>query len=162
MASARLLLICSGFPAAASFQFTPHRSFHRGSHRNLEHKTTCIRPTNAQQQSFLPPLFQSSYDDDEDDEIDIGSLGDWRQFRMNLINSASTMSSSEVVSSLDGIDLTEESASVTTTKVRPTSVSRRNEELLMAQSEMLGEEYIRGVWAHESAVVSIYFVDCAS
>lgn len=81
---------------------------------------------------------------------------------MNLINSASTMSSSEVVSSLDGIDLTEEFASVTTTKVRPTSVSRRNEELLMAQSEILGEEYLQRVWAHESAVVSIYFVDCAS
>ena len=93
--------------------------------------------------------------DDDDEELDLDSLGDWREFRMNLINSASDSSDVSEVTSLDGIELTDGTSAVATKKKeRPKSVSKRNEELLMAQSEILGEEYLKGVWAHESSFVS--------
>ena len=46
---------------------------------------------------------------------------------------------------------------------RPKSVSKQNEKLLRGQNEALAEEYLKGVWAHESAIVSDYIVfimDC--
>lgn len=83
---------------------------------------------------------------------------------MNLINSVDTPTISEGVSSIDGIELTQSSTTAVSTKKkeRPKSVSRRNEEVLMAQNEDLGEEYLKGVWAHESAIVSYCFCPCSS
>lgn len=147
-----LLAVCACFSAAVAFTPPTIRS---GLLRidSCEHLIN-----NAQRQSL--PLFTAN----EDDEIDLDSMGDWRQFRMNLINSASASSTSGVTS-LDGIDIATETSSVMTkAKERPKSVSKRNEEVLMAQSEMLGEEYLKTVWAHESAIVSIlsFAVSCCS
>lgn len=126
--------------------------------------------------------------DDDDEEIDPNSLGDWRQFRMNLANSgfsspsptsfdddATSNSSISSVMSIDGINLGDENTSFSSSRStsslekegegssssssmktsRPKSVSKRNEELLRGQNEALAEEYLNGVWAHESAVVSV-------
>jgi hypothetical protein len=93
---------------------------------------------------------------DDDDDIDLDSLGDWRTFRMNLVASSSS-SSTVPETSVDGISLSNDDGLISLTSVRKgrvTSVSKRNEELLMAQNENLGEEYIKGVWAHASAIVS--------
>jgi hypothetical protein len=108
----------------------------------------------------LQKLFMNSENDDEYED----SLGDWRQFRMNLINSVDAPAASDGVSSIDGIELTTSQSSTTAVstkkKERPKSVSRRNEEVLMAQNEDLGEEYLKGVWAHESTIVSYLFLLC--
>ena len=96
---------------------------------------------------------------DDDDEIDPNSLGDWRQFRMNLSQGAPSTSSSEA--SIDGMDLGETGADTkVTTKERPRSVSAKNEELLQAQNSRLAEEYMNGVWAHESALVEVGGLVC--
>ena len=146
---AGLLAVCACLSAAAAF--TPPTSSLTGRHKtNLWRIVSCDHPINNAHWPSLP-LFMTN----EEDEIDLDSLGDWRQFRMNLINSASASSSSGV-SSLDGIDITTETSSVVTkAQERPKSVSKRNEEVLIAQSEMLGEEYLKSVWAHESAIVSV-------
>lgn len=70
---------------------------------------------------------------------------------MNLINSMDA-SPSETATSIDGIEI-ETGTVIKKKKERPKSVSKRNEEVLMAQSEDLGEEYLKGVWAHESSMV---------
>lgn len=93
----------------------------------------------------LQPLYAFYADDDEeeeedeeeDDEIDLDSLGDWRDFRRSL--------SMEQKESFD-----EEGGDST-----PKSVSKENEQLLRTQSEALAEEYINGVWAHETSTVSL-------
>lgn len=142
-----------------------------------------------------PSFMTSSSDtdhnnDDDDEEIDPNSLGDWRQFRMNLANSgfsspsstsfeddATSNSSISSVMSIDGINLGDDNTSFSSSRTtsslekegegssssssssmktsRPKSVSKRNEELLRGQNEALAEEYLNGVWAHESAVVSV-------
>lgn len=103
-------------------------------------------------------------DDDRDDEaIDPSSLGDWRAFRMNLANT--DLSSSES-SSIDGLELEDAgapsaaAASPATTTSRPTSVSKQNEALLAAQNAAMAEEYLNGVWAHESAVPEVGGLVC--
>mmetsp|Transcript_24944 Transcript_24944/g.49844 ORF Transcript_24944/g.49844 Transcript_24944/m.49844 type:complete len:487 (-) Transcript_24944:160-1620(-) len=128
-----------------------------------------IAPTKQQQHRYM------TNNDDDDDYIDEDSLGDWRSFRMNLANSATSTSSS---SSIDGIDLSEDSppstaitseeessssSSSTTsssTKERPKSVSKQNEQLLSAQNSALAEEYINGVWAHESSIPEVGGLVC--
>lgn len=105
------------------------------------------------------------YMSDDDESIDPESLGDWRKFRMNLANS--DMSSSSA-SSIDGIDIedtaTDEDAPIvvvsTTSKNRPKSVSKQNEELLSTQNAALAEEYRTGVWAHEAAIPEIGGLVC--
>lgn len=115
-------------------------------------------------------------EDDDDDDIDPNALGDWRTFRMNLAN-AGLSSSSESISSIqevDGINLVEEddderskaesleswdSSSASSKPVRPKSVSKKNEQLLKGQNEALAEEYLNGVWAHESSIVRANFLD---
>lgn len=127
------------------------------------------------------------YNDDES-IIDPNTLGDWRKFRMNLANSntgGSASSSpllSSAASSIDGMDLwnnslsstTAEPTTTTTTSVasipstdeskssprRPKSVSKMNEKLLSAQNTALAEEYIHWVWAHESATPEVGGLVC--
>ena len=117
--------------------------------------------------------------DDDDDYIDEDSLGDWRSFRMNLANNPAGVSeASTSSSSIDGIDLSSEDASsktitsesatssdtATTTSSsssqRPKSVSKQNEQLLSAQNSALAEEYINGVWAHESSIPEVGGLVC--
>jgi hypothetical protein len=116
--------------------------------------------TQAQQRLWM------SSDDDDDDYIDEESLGDWRSFRMNLANSVASGDSSSS-SIIDGIDLSDESSvssSLSTTETttttnnnnqdspkRPKSVSKQNEELLTAQNSALAQEYLNGVWAHDTS-----------
>lgn len=109
-------------------------------------------------------ILSSAADDDEEEEsIDPDSLGDWRAFRMNLANSDP---SSAAASSIDGLDLEsadDPSASATfptTVTSRPKSVSKENEELLTAQNSAMAEEYLNGVWAHESAVPEVGGLVC--
>eukprot|EP00573_Skeletonema_grethae_P013512 CAMPEP_0201695040 /NCGR_PEP_ID=MMETSP0578-20130828/7108_1 /ASSEMBLY_ACC=CAM_ASM_000663 /TAXON_ID=267565 /ORGANISM="Skeletonema grethea, Strain CCMP 1804" /LENGTH=484 /DNA_ID=CAMNT_0048180815 /DNA_START=159 /DNA_END=1613 /DNA_ORIENTATION=+ len=117
--------------------------------------------------------YMTTNDEDEDDYIDEDSLGDWRSFRMNLANSAAS-STSTSSSTIDGIDLLEESSKKTTTTTsedvpsssstraesRPKSVSKQNELLLSAQNSALAEEYINGVWAHESSIPEVGGLVC--
>ncbi|KAL7437312.1 hypothetical protein ACHAXM_005703 [Skeletonema potamos] len=120
--------------------------------------------------------------DDDDEYIDEDSLGDWRSFRMNLANSgAASSATTSSSSSIDGIDLSEEtsfsktvtsessSSSIATTantadtssfSKRPKSVSKQNEQLLSAQNAALAEEYINGVWAHESSIPEVGGLVC--
>ena len=109
---------------------------------------------------------------DDDDYIDEDSLGDWRSFRKNLANSAASISTAR--SSIDGIDLSEESISATITsesstssstintdnQQRPKSVSKQNEQLLEAQNSALAKEYLDGVWAHESSIPEVGGLVC--
>ncbi|KAK1735895.1 DUF179 domain-containing protein [Skeletonema marinoi] len=126
-----------------------------------------IAPTKQQHHRYM------TNNDDDDDYIDEDSLGDWRSFRMNLANSATSTSSS---SSIDGIDLSDDSSppstaitseessssstTSTSTKERPKSVSKQNEQLLSAQNSALAEEYINGVWAHESSIPEVGGLVC--
>ena len=150
MVSGRFLLISAWVSAAAAFRTSSHNRL-RVVGRKKMHKI-CHCQANVPHRSR--GLFMAEYDDD-DEELDLDSLGDWREFRMNLINSASEPTSTTGVTSLDGIELTDTTSTVATKKKeRPKSVSKRNEELLMAQNEILGEEYLKRVWAHESSFVS--------
>ncbi len=111
--------------------------------------------------------------DEDDDDIDPNALGDWRTFRMNLANSglSSSSESTSSIQEVDGINLIEEkgngiglaakegsvesldSTSLSSKPVRPKSVSKKNEQLLRGQNQALAEEYLNGVWAHESSIV---------
>mmetsp|Transcript_110192 Transcript_110192/g.318487 ORF Transcript_110192/g.318487 Transcript_110192/m.318487 type:complete len:465 (-) Transcript_110192:212-1606(-) len=76
-------------------------------------------------------------DDDDDDYIDTDSLGDWRNFRRSL-------------SMLEeGNEDPEQKKEATKT------VSKENEELLRSQNEALHEEYMTGVWAHETSTPEV-------
>jgi hypothetical protein len=115
---------------------------------------------------------------DDDDYIDEDSLGDWRSFRMNLANSADEATTTTTSSSIDGIDLSEDESSSktitsessssstitntdnTSSQRRPKSVSKPNEQLLSAQNAALAEEYLNGVWAHESSIPEVGGLVC--
>ena len=108
--------------------------------------------------NFMSP----SDDENGDDDIDPDALGDWRAFRMNLAN---TGLSSSTTTSIDGIDLVEtpqevSSIATPTPKSRPSSVSKQNEQLLNSQNAALAEEYLTGVWAHESAIPEVGGLIC--
>lgn len=90
---------------------------------------------------------------------------------MNLANT--DIASSTSTSSIDGIDLeeSEDSSSVggvssattspsSTAPSRPKSVSEKNEQLLNSQSAALAEEYLSGVWAHESTIPEVGGLVC--
>jgi hypothetical protein len=81
-------------------------------------------------------------EDDDEDEIDPDSLGDWRAFRRNLSFSSDGDST--------GSDSSEAAVSK---KNKARAVSKENEELLKSQSSQLGQEYVSGVWAHETSTV---------
>lgn len=118
----------------------------------------------------MSPPPSSDDDEDDDDSIDPNSLGDWRAFRMNLANT-DLSSPSTSSTSIDGIGLEEEgviqdsssiapAAETAPQKSRPKSVSKKNEELLNAQNAILAEEYLNGVWAHESAIPEVGGLVC--
>ena len=131
-------------------------------------RTPFIATSTTQRTSAPAPRFMSA---DDDDDIDPNSLGDWRAFRMNLANTGLSDSQSSS-SSIDGIDLEEQptesssataasdSAAAPSAPSRPKSVSKKNEELLNDQSAVLAEEYLTGVWAHESAVPEVGGLVC--
>lgn len=81
---------------------------------------------------------------------------------MNLSNTG--LSSS--FSSVDGIDLDDSvvksapTETIQPTKERPKSVSEPNEQLLQVQNSKLAEEYLTGVWAHESSVPEVGALVC--
>jgi len=79
--------------------------------------------------------FEGFNDDQEDNDYNYcgtESLGDWRKFRMNLARAESLSPKEDVRSSS-----------------RKKYVSTENEAILIGQSEILAEEYISGIWAHE-------------
>lgn len=83
-------------------------------------------------------------EDDDEDEIDPDSLGDWRAFRRNLSFSSDGDST--------GSDSSEAAVSK---KNKARAVSKENEELLKSQSSQLGQEYVSGVWAHETSTPEV-------
>ena len=122
-------------------------------------------------------------EDDDDDNIDLGSLGDWRAFRRDLVRGGGGASEAGSVSSspspspslidddgdVDGLGSIArasdggsqgggsgrgEGSTEAVAAPPPSSVSRKNEELLSSQSEDLAREYRSGVWAHEVPSVS--------
>lgn len=153
MASASLILLCTSLTAAVAFKSPASTSSTRLVGRRINLQTFCNDQTETNRR-YLPRLLMAQ----GEDEYDPNSLGDWRQFRMKLINSMD--SSSDTVTSIDGIDVSESATTVTKKTERPKSVSRRNEEVLMAQNEDLGEEYLKGVWAHESSMVCLVLTAC--
>lgn len=99
-------------------------------------------------------------DDDDDDYIDTESLGDWRTFRRSLAMDGTTSLSSDSGGDIGGMGNTK----TTTTKKQQQqqqtrkggtirSVSKDNEEVLFSQNKQLAEEYMNGVWAHETSTV---------
>jgi len=115
-------------------------------------------------------LSSSGNDDEEDEEedeeesIDPDSLGDWRAFRMNLANADPTATSASSIDGLDLEDAGDASAAAafptSTTKSRPKSVSKENEELLATQNSAMADEYLNGAWAHEAAVPEVGGLVC--
>jgi hypothetical protein len=107
--------------------------------------------------------FDDNEEDDDDEYIEIDSLGDWRNFRRSLTLGAedeedSIDDSSTRVSlkdSNDGSVGKTSSQSKTRKKATIKSVSEDNEEVLRSQNEELAKEYMTGVWAHETSTVSI-------
>lgn len=107
-------------------------------------KAKCtVHSSSSTTQKHSSSFYDMEDDDDEDDEddfIDFDSLGDWRDFRRNLARTIPTF---------------EEGTESTKPVVKISSVSKENEEVLSSQNEELAEEYIKGVWAHEVATVSV-------
>ena len=77
------------------------------------------------------------------------------------VSSVDSVDGISVIESDDHVSLMSPSSSPLTSvgssalASRPKSVSKENELLLKGQNEALAEEYLKEVWAHESAVVSI-------
>jgi hypothetical protein len=131
---------------------------------------------------FLSYESSDSNDEEEecDEYIDTDSLGDWRNFRRslslqledhddddddpihidddnNFTNSTTTPMSKE---DIDFDHSNGELRSSTTRQYNSRrknlsvkSVSKDNEEILRSQNKDLAEEYLTGVWAHETAMV---------
>lgn len=87
---------------------------------------------------------EDNYDEDED-EVDLSSLGDWRKFRMNLAETGAETSPSSSTESVSS---------------QPKSVSKRNEALLTSQNSKLAREYLSGVWAHAVPVPEVGGLVC--
>mmetsp|Transcript_17132 Transcript_17132/g.23544 ORF Transcript_17132/g.23544 Transcript_17132/m.23544 type:complete len:485 (-) Transcript_17132:162-1616(-) len=149
--------------------FTTHLP---SSTRFAQHKRNVIS-ARIQKKLFMSYNEDDDFDDEDDDDIiDPNTLGDWRQFRMNLAETglSSTPSTAEegwidddgkVIessSSTSSSDMSNNSAAEE--KKRPKSVSKKNEELLKSQNEELAEEYITGVWAHEAPVPEVGGLVC--
>jgi len=102
-------------------------------------------------------------DRSDDEYIDEDSLGDWRSFRQNLMETDfSSLSPTanegyigdgQVVNSSSEGDENSQQKILSDSERRPKSVSKLNEELLLKQNEMLGREYLNGVWAHEAPTI---------
>ncbi|KAL3799135.1 hypothetical protein HJC23_002263 [Cyclotella cryptica] len=167
------LFVAAALSPIAAFEFTRSRlSRSFGTHRNSQSNScqSVLSVPCASQHRHCPPLLFMTKEQDEDEEIDPNSLGDWRTFRMNLVTASSSIGVTPDVTSIDGITLEDEETSSSSnsgkismksaTVSRPKSVSKRNEEILMAQNELLGEEYLKGAWAHESAVPEVGGLVC--
>lgn len=150
LATSSLVLPCSAFQSTKTILIN----------NSLSSKIECIgnalsQPRHHKRSCRISMSERDGDDDDDDDEyIDDADLGDWRSFRKTLVDSG--LSSGE-----DGVDVesSSDNSSVVDTPLkpsekRPKSVSAANEELLKSQSEELAKEYIDGVWAHESSIVS--------
>lgn len=73
-------------------------------------------------------------DDEDEDLIDVNSLGDWRTFRRHLL-------------------VQDEPVSVTQSRASP-----ENLDVLRSQNPELAKEYHTGVWAHETSTVGLAIV----
>jgi len=101
----------------------------------------------------------------DDEYINEDALGDWRSFRKNLLetglsspsptdNSEGYIGDDQVSSSQSGEgDSVGDKSASSSNKSLPKSVSKANEELLMSQSNNLGQEYLDGAWAHNLEMV---------
>lgn len=115
-------------------------------------------------------------DDDDTDYIDTDSLGDWRNFRRSLTlgmeveenqddgnNTKNSVSSTKVsVKDDDDVDALPSKRPPTKSGLSVKSVSKDNEEVLKSQNKDLAEEYLNGVWAHETSTVSWLLEDCGN
>ena len=138
--STTALVLLALLASTEGFSLTPQTSS----------RISCRTSSSAVLRQRQSPLYYSTFDGDEDEEdeddddddeiIDADSLGDWRTFRRNLASAPTEGAASQ---------LEEFGASVPKTK----SVSKANEKLLRSQNEKLAEEYISGVWAHETSTV---------
>jgi hypothetical protein len=100
--------------------------------------------------------------DEEDDEyITTDSLGDWRNFRRNLSLQLENDHDDDVddddadgdfKDSEDNSNSTRQSNS-RKKSLSVQSVSKDNEEVLRSQNKNLAEEYLNGVWAHQTSTV---------
>ena len=106
----------------------------------LSQRSRACRRIPSSLRAFYNDFGEDDDDDEDDDEIDLDSLGDWRDFRRSL-----NLQQEEEVG--DG------SKKEVKTKRLPKLVSKENEQLLRSQSETLAEEYVSGVWAHETSTV---------
>lgn len=111
--------------------------------------------TTAPKSSSLTPLSLSLDDDDDEDEVDTESLGDWRQFRMNLAQTGLPGENDD-----SGDDDGSKTTASTKPQKRPKSVSRMNEAVLLGQNEELAKEYLGGVWAHDTANAEVGGLVC--
>lgn len=140
LSSALLLLLFLSFKAEA---FSPARHVIptcRITSSKSRHSTTSLKYAFHEEGD-------DDADDDEDDDgdfIDTDALGDWRTFRKNLALDSDKDSSAESSSS--------------SKTPAPKSVSKENEELLKSQNKDLAQEYMTGVWAHETSTVSCFFL----
>jgi len=114
-----------------------------------------------------PTLKMLGRDSGEDDYIDEDTLGDWRSFRKDLLETEISSSSStgdnegyigddQVASVPSDTDSSSGGDSASSSnETLPKSVSRANEKLLLNQSEKLGQEYLDGVWAHKAPAIEV-------
>ena len=135
--SLALLLLSSLCFDAVAFTVTPSSP----SVVRTRIASRCSRQTTLLKYSVFDEDDEDDDDEDDDDFIDTDSLGDWRTFRRNLA----------LDSSLESTETSKPEA----TKTK--SVSKENEELLKSQNKKLAEEYLTGVWAHETSTVSEVF-----
>lgn len=149
---------------AAPFQLQPSwtRYYVASTKRTVQKNRQTVRHRISPSQ---PTLKMSGRDSGDDEYIDEDELGDWRSFRNSLLETG--FSSSSSASSNDGYigddqmetsqnredDSTSDDSASSNNETIPKSVSKANEELLLNQSEKLGQEYLNGVWAHMAPTI---------
>lgn len=130
-----------------------------------------LSPTGCNGRTFRPKVAMEGMlgrDNGDDDYIDEDTLGDWRSFRQNLLETEATPSpptgsddgyigddDRTVAGVRDGGDGPAVDAPSAGEGISR-SVSRANEELLLNQSEKLGQEYRDGgAWAHKAPAIEV-------
>jgi hypothetical protein len=114
-------------------------------------------------------------DEDDDEYIDTDSLGDWRNFRRSLAlgiedeedsvddvdnSSISAATQVSIKDDGDGERKFKRSNKSTRKSLSVKSVSKDNEEVLKSQNKDLADEYLNGVWAHETSTVRVLVCFC--
>jgi hypothetical protein len=119
-----------------SFSLIPSSSSCSTSIGRIHQQRTTLSTTTCLQYSVSDEADDEEDDDDEDEDdfIDSDSLGDWRNFRRSLAVEEKEKTTLEVAT-------------------RASSVSKENRALLQTQNEQLHNEYMSGVWAHETSTV---------